>query len=210
MSAMLVSSASPAPIQRRTAASIFVDHSNIWVGLRRQAEIEDEWRNAVRIDATNLLGFLRADRPLSRSAVVANAAVPEAALAGFRAFGEVITREAGCLSGTEQANDETLLVRIYETLQAVPAGVLVLCTGDGAGASAGRGFIPALECARQRKWKVEVVGWRESTNGHLIDWVERTKGVFLDLADACYSISFIEGGRRPQPISLRHRPTVGI
>jgi hypothetical protein len=208
MSAMLVSHLSPAPAERKLAASIFLDLSNIWVGLRRQADLEDEWRSAVRLEATNLREVLRAGRPLSRGVVVANADVPEAALARYRMFGQVITREAGRRSGTEQANDETLQVRIYETINALPAGVLVLGTGDGAGASEGRGFIPALEFARQRRWKVEVAGWRDSTNLHLIDWVERTHGVFLDLADFYYSISFIEGGRRSQPISLRHRPTV--
>jgi hypothetical protein len=148
-----------------------------------------------------------AGRPLATSVVVANADVPKAALDHFAAFGDVITREAGRRTGTEQANDETLQVRMYETIFAMPAGVLVLATGDGAGSSVGRGFIPVLEAARSKHWAIEVLGWGRSTNMRLRDWLRRTGGVFVDLADYYYSISFIENCRRAQPISLRHRST---
>ena len=188
-------------------ASAFVDMSNIFHGLQDQADREAEWRTDVRLEAVPFRDLLRAGRTLARSVVVANADVPKATLDHFAAFADVITRESGRRTGTEQANDETLQVRIYETIFSMPAGVLVLATGDGAGSAVGRGFIPVLEAARSKHWAIEVLGWGRSTNMRLRDWLQRTGGVFVDLADYYYSISFIENCRRAQPISLRHRST---
>ena len=191
------------------SVAAFVDLSNIWLGLLDEADRNGEWRSDVRLAAANFRDLLRAGRPLGRGVVVANASIPPAALEHYGVFGEVITREPGRQSGTEQANDETLQVRIYETIFDRPPGVLVLATGDGAGLSVRRGFIRALDAARRMRWRIEVVGWGDSTNSRLRSWLASTGGIFIDLSDHYYSISFIEGGRRVQPITLRHRAPAG-
>jgi len=69
-----------------------------------------------------------------------------------------------------------------------------------------REFLPALEAARQHKWRVEVVAWGATANRTLVEWVEGAGGVFVDLDDFYYSVSFVEWGRVVQPVSLLNRP----
>ena len=69
----------------------------------------------------------------------------------------MIRRESGKNTGNEQANDETLQVRLYETLFSNPPAVLVLGTGDGAGWRQRRGFLAALDAATRLGWAVEGV-----------------------------------------------------
>jgi hypothetical protein len=185
----------------------FVDLSNIWYGLRDAARSHEEQGLPVRLSAENLAHVLRAGRSHYRQLAVANADVPLAVIRHFGKVGEVITRESGWRTGTEQANDETLQVRMYQTIHHHPAGVLVLATGDGAGWRQGRGFIPVLETARQRRWGVEVISWGASTNRGLREWVARVNSSFVDLDDYYFSVSFVKGGRRAQLAFLRHRPT---
>jgi hypothetical protein len=187
---------------------LFVDLSNIQIGARRQADQEGEWRTDVRVEGENLARYLHAGRAVVRGAVVVNADLPAAARHHYAGIGQVIVRESGRVTGTEQANDETLQVRIYETIHSLPKGVLVLATGDGAGSAEGRGFIPALDAARRHGWAIEVVSWRNSTNSRLIAWLKRTGNLFVALEEAYYSVTFIQGGRKAQSMSLKHRATV--
>lgn len=191
----------------RHAVHAFVDLSNIWYGLLRAALSHDEQGLPVRLSAENLAHLLRAGRSQYHQLVVANADVPSAVIHHFAKLGKVITRESGRRTGTEQANDDTLEARMYETIHNRPRGVLVLATGDGAGSREGRGFIPALDVARRRKWGIEIVAWGASANRALRDWALRVGAAFVDLDDYYFSISFVEGGRRVQSVYLRHRPT---
>ena len=175
-------------------AFAFLDLSNIWYGLRDAALNHHEEPRASRLYAANLAGLLRAGRGNFRMTSVANADVPKNVVAHFAEFGDVLVRESGKLSGTEQANDETLQVRMYEAMHSYPAGVMVLATGDGAGWKMGRGFVPALDAARQHKWGIEIVSWSHVTNGKLVSWIEGVGGAFVDLNDYYYSITFEEGG----------------
>lgn len=132
------------------AAFGFLDLSNIWYGL---GPVRDrlEPGEVVRLSAENLCALLAAGRQPYQQITVANADVPDAVIAYFERVGEVLRRESGRRSGTEQANDETLQVRMYEAMHQHPRSVLVLATGDGAGWARRRGFIPALEAARQHR-----------------------------------------------------------
>jgi hypothetical protein len=185
----------------------FLDLSNIWYGL---LPVRDrlEPGEVIRLSAENLGELLRAGRSPFRLITVANADIPQQVIGYFRRVGEVLLRESGRSSGTEQANDETLQVRMYETLHQHPRGVIVLATGDGAGWAQRRGFVPALDAALQHRWQVELVSWGGSTNAALVDWVRRVRGVFVDLERHYYSVSFVEGGRHVQAVSLRNRATV--
>jgi hypothetical protein len=185
----------------------FVDLSNLLCGARDAAERKAEPPALVRIHADHLRDLVYANREMTRGVVVANDYLPQGAAKRFGSLGSVIQLEAGRRTGTEQANDQTLQVKIYEAIHSLPAGVLVLGTGDGAGASEGRGFLPALDAARTLGWAIEVVGWRGSMNRNLLVWLSRTNSVFVALDDYYYAVTFVEGGRQAQPVSLLHRRT---
>jgi GNAT superfamily N-acetyltransferase len=192
------------------AVRAFVDLSNIYLGIGTATRRRDEPGLPVRLSADHLGRVLRAGRANFAQTTVANADVPASVLRHYREFGTVIEREPGRTSGTEQANDETLQVRIYETLFAYPAGILVLATGDGAGWRDRRGFLAVLEAARGKKWAVEIVAWGTSTNGALIDWARKVRAPVIDLDDFYYSVTFVHGGRAAQGVSLRSRPTAEL
>lgn len=189
------------------AAALFVDYSNIVRGLRRAAE--DRWeRAAARLDFVQLYRLLAPGRSVSRALIVADAETPDGARrAMIRAGFEVIERERGRVSGTEQANDETLQVRIYETVVTHEPGVLVLATGDGAGSAHGRGFIPALEMARAHGWALELASWIDSTNRTLRRFILDHAGQAVAFDDYYHGICDALPMRRASPIPLCHRPT---
>ena len=188
------------------SVAVFVDLSNLFYGARSEAVAAGESPAAIRLESDQLARLLRADRHQDRGVVVANDEVPREALSHFARLGEVIVREAGRRTGTEQASDETLLNRMYETISQRPRGTLVLATGDGAGAARGRGFIPALESARERGWGIEVVAWASSVNKRLLEWLTRTGSVFVNLSDQYFAVTFVERGRRAQQVMLAQRP----
>lgn len=185
----------------------FVDLSNIWGGVREAAAAHGESSLPIRLSAANLARVLRAGRADFQLTTVANADVPTGVIRRFESVGEVIRRESGHLTHTEQANDETLQVRMYESIHTQPQAVLVLATGDGAGWIQGRGFVPVLDVARTLGWAVEVVAWGTSTNRKLREWAATERAPFVDLDDYYYSVTFVEGGRFTQPVLLTHRRT---
>lgn len=138
----------------------FLDLSNIWGGVREAAAAHGESGLPVRLSAVNLASVLRAGRADFRLTTVANADVRSGVIRRFEGVGGVIRRESGRLTHTEQANDETLQVRMYESIHTEPQAVLVLATGDGAGWSQARGFVPSST------WLVDTAGpWRLSPGG---------------------------------------------
>jgi hypothetical protein len=192
------------------AVRAFVDLSNIWYGMTDAAAAHGESGLPVRLSADNIAVLLRAGRADFRELVVANADVPDPIIDRFGRVAEVLRRESGRITGTEQANDETLQVRMYETMHNNAAGVIALATGDGAGWREGRGFLSVLEAARRHKWGIEVVAWGGSANHHLMAWVRSVGEVFIDLNDYYMAVTFVQGGRQAQSLSLRHRPTAAV
>ena len=191
----------------RPPVAIFVDLSNIFLGARTAAESREEPVPLVRLQADRLLDLLADGREISRAAVVANADVPRDVAARFeREFSDWIPREAGRRTGTEQANDETLQVRMYEAIHSLPPGVLVLATGDGAGWRERRGFVAAIDTAWREGWGVEVAAWPQTLNPAIREWLAGHHGALIDLDDHYYSIAFVEDGRRTQPVLRSHRP----
>jgi hypothetical protein len=184
-------------------AHVFVDLSNIYAGAQDAAKARHEYSPDVRLQAENVLDLLARGRATGTRLVVANSAVPEAVLRRFRGSGfEVETRELGHRSHTEQANDELLQVRMLRAITAgdQPPGALVLATGDGNGWMRERGFCPIVERAHHLNWKVEVASWRASLNARLSQVVTSASGRVVLLDDGYYGITFVEGGRRAQPI----------
>lgn len=84
--------------------------------------------------------------------------------------------------------------------------VAVLLTGDGAGYDNGVGFHADLERMARNGWGIEVLSWDTACRRALKIWAERA-GVYVPLETFYPSITFIEGGRRSTPISLRQRRT---
>ncbi len=113
-------------------------------------------------------------------------------------------------TGLEQANDETLQVRMYETIFSQPPAVMVLATGDGAGWRQRRGFLPAIDAAKRLGWAVEGVAWSSTANRVMADWYGQVGGAFIDLDDFYLSVTFVEHGRRVMPMNLTHRPFARI
>jgi hypothetical protein len=194
-------------VAQEPPAHVFVDLSNLRYGARQAAEQHDEPVLAIRLMAESLIRILSGGRTVRSAWIVANDDVPDAVTDHFERFGNVIRRESGKNTGNEQANDETLEVRIYETLFSFPPAVLVVGTGDGAGWRQRRGFVPALDAAARLGWAVEGVAWSETANKKLVTWVTAVKGAFVNLDAFYYSLTFVEGGRTVQPVLLRHRPT---
>jgi hypothetical protein len=66
----------------------------------------------------------------------------------------------------EQGVDELLHLKMCQSLldTAVP-GIMVLATGDGAAAEMSDGFLAHVERALRLGWKVELISWRQQTNG---------------------------------------------
>lgn len=88
--------------------AIFVDLSNIWVGLRRAGERRGE-ECGLRFEFTELMRLLAATRRVLRAIAVADAELEMGVQRALRSAGfEVLLRERGRVSGSEQANDETL------------------------------------------------------------------------------------------------------
>jgi hypothetical protein len=188
-------------------AYLFVDLSNVWYGLRAEAERRGDSDRAVRMHAENLYRVLAAGREVAGAVLVANRTVPEAVLRHFLARFRVELVECGSITGTEQGADELLQNAIYRTvLQRGHCGVIVVATGDGAGWQQGRGFCAALVGARRQGFGVEVVSFEASLNGRLRRLAQSVGA--LVLLDRFYeSIAFLEGLRPARSPSLIHRAT---
>lgn len=184
----------------------FLDLSNIWVGLRRAAEPRYE-EYGLRLEFHQLRRLLAAGRPVIRALAVADAEVPINVQRALRSAGwEVLLRERGRLTGSEQANDETLQVRMYETINSKDPAVIVLATGDGAGSYQDRGFVSVLRAARAQGWGVEVAAWADSLNPDLKAFVRAEGGACILLDDYYFGISEVQL-RGASMVSLRHRGT---
>ncbi|MFN8518800.1 MAG: hypothetical protein U0667_05275 [Chloroflexota bacterium] len=183
-----------------------MDLSNLWYGARDEGGRRGEEVLAVRLMAEPLVHLLAGGRQVESAWIVANDDVPAVVTDHFARVGTVIRRESGKNTGQEQANDETLQVRMYETMFSRPPAVMVLGTGDGAGWMQRRGFLVAIDSAKRLGWAVEGVAWSATANRTMAGWFEQVGGAFVDLDDYYESVTFIERGRRVRPTSLTHRP----
>lgn len=87
----------------------------------------------------------------------------------------------------EQGVDEILHLKMCQSIldTEVPS-TMVLATGDGAEAEMSDGFLAHVERALKRGWKVELISWRQQTNGGYRNkkfrtkWSEQFKIIELD------------------------------
>jgi hypothetical protein len=188
---------------------IFWDNSNIYhparyaAGKFRETAVE----YSVRIHFENLYGVARAGREVE-AAYCVGSVPPELGQVWdkLEVLGiDVETFERGAGSGKEQAVDQALQVQMLRTaVDVVPPCVAVLLTGDGAGYDEGVGFYRDLERMHKLGWGVEVLSWENACNHAMKEWAQRV-GVFVPLERFYKQVTFVQGGRRAEQVSLRGR-----
>jgi hypothetical protein len=182
-----------------------MDLSNVLYGAGVVADLNGESRRQVRLAAHNLVRLLAAGRSIKKAIVVADVQSPrrlrqELADAGC----QVITRERGIVTNTEQANDETLLNRLYEAIVELRPAVVVVATGDGNGHLDGHGFVHLVRFARSQGCGVEIASWEHALNPALRTETEASLGVVISL-DAYYWSLTRCGPRPPTPMDSRRK-----
>ncbi len=196
-------------IQAKDEVHLFWDNSNLFTPVRFAAAKHNEVSvaNSVRLQFENVYDLARAGRPVA-SAYCVGSVPPD--LGGLwsklQALGiDVETFERGAQSGKEQAVDQALQTRMLRTvIDSEAPGVAVLLTGDGAGYDDGIGFHRDLERMHRKGWKIEVISWQSACSWALREWATKV-GVFVPLDQFYRQVTFVEGGRRTEPVSLRRR-----
>ena len=188
---------------------VFIDYSNIFIPSKEIAQKRERGfaQQNVRIHFENLLRLAVAGRRSLGGYFVGSALPPikgvweRARAAGLKV--ELFERGRG--SNTEQAVDQALQVSMLRAALDFPVPqVAVLLTGDGRGYEDGVGYHADLQRLHRHGWGVEVISWENACRQRLKHWAQQ-EGVFVSLDRHYESITFIEGGRPPRPVSLVHR-----
>lgn len=189
---------------------IFWDNSNIFIPMKYVANRrEGSWaESGIRVQFDHLFQLAHASRNVLRGVCVGS--VPpelEGVWKRLRATGiNVELYERGVDSKKEQGVDQCLQVHMLRALADVkPPVTAVLLTGDGAGYEDGVGFWADLERMSKAGWGIEVLSWDIACNKKLRAWAQRS-GVYVALEDHYESITFLEGLRSANAVSLKHRP----
>lgn len=188
---------------------IFWDNSNIFIPAKFAATKREKGfaDTAVRIQFDNLITLARAGRDLV-SAMCVGSVPPDLRKVWDRLEASTGIKpelyERGAASGKEQGVDQCLQVHMLRAVTDHEPGVAVLLTGDGAGYDEGAGYRADLERMHKHAWGIEVISWDSACNRGLKQWAQAA-GVYVPLDSFYESVTFIEGGRRAQPLSLTRR-----
>ncbi|KAJ5082859.1 hypothetical protein N7532_011902 [Penicillium argentinense] len=158
---------------------VFVDFSNIWVGLKDTIKAQRSISPRTKINRVNL-SFANLSRILERGRLVAKRvlagsdtlpSVDEAKTLGYevnildRVRKKPINRRHNNYKGpVEQGVDEILLLKMVESVVDNHPGTIVLATGDGEKGEYSGGFISGVNRALERGWKVELVSFSVAIN----------------------------------------------
>ena len=192
-----------------TKVHIFWDNSNIFIPAKSAATKREKGfaETAVRIQFDNLIKVARAGRDLA-SAMCVGSVPPDLRKVWERLEASTGIKpelyERGATSRKEQGVDQCLQVHMLRAVTDYRPEVAVLLTGDGAGYEEGTGYRADLERMHKHGWGVEVLSWNSACNQGLKEWAQAV-GVYIALDSFYESVTFIEGGRRAQPVSLIHR-----
>jgi len=194
---------------------LFWDNSNIYISAKMVAEQRDGFtvRGHVRIAFDNLFKLAVAGRPVAK-AIAVGSIPPEQQTLWDKLKADtgvqVELYERGEATGHEQGLDQCLQVHMLRALadNDTPQ-IAVLLTGDGKGYDDGVGFHADLKRMSDRGWGIEVISWDLSCRGALKTWASDV-GVYIKLEDYYDPVTFIEGIRRMQPLSLTHRPLASV
>ena len=189
---------------------VFWDNSNVFISAQGVASRRDGvmQSSAMRIHFPNLMNLARAGRNVKKAFAVGSVPPGQKELWNRmqRDTGiNIELYERGAESGQEQGVDQCLQTHMLRALaDANEPQICVLLTGDGSGANEGIGFLADLKRMHEKGWGIEVLSWEHSCNRELRAWAE-ANGVFVCLDNYYPSITFIEGGRSAQALSLLSR-----
>lgn len=187
---------------------LFWDNSNIFIPARQVAGRKESLHaeRSVRIHFDSLFRLACAGRKAVSGVCVASATSTSAALwQQFKETGVALELyERGRDSNREQGVDQCLQVHMLRALIDSPPKVAVLLTGDGKGFEDGQGFYADLHRMACAGWGIEVVSWDIACHRGLKEFAQ-AQGVYVPLEDFYHSVTFVEGGRKNRPLSLRHR-----
>ncbi len=141
---------------------LFIDNSNLFIEMRRVAQLEfyysDELLKRVRVDYGKLLEYVRKRRELKEAILVGSKPPPNDSLwARLKQLGiEMRIYERSPFTDKEREVDQELVNCIRDTMEASkPPGVIALVSGDG-------GYVTTLERCVKRGWAVETYFWRQA------------------------------------------------
>ena len=194
---------------------LFVDNSNIFISAKNIALSREgrPARDSVRLYFENLISLAIANRPLAKAFVVGSIPPEQRAVwKSLTASTGIVPElyERGGLSGCEQGLDQCLQVHMLRAISdnSLPQ-IAVLLTGDGAGYDTGVGFHADIKRMHAAGWGIEVLSWSQNCRKALREWAT-ANGCFINLDDHYDSVTFIEAGRRPQPVNFSNRATASI
>ena len=102
--------------------------------------------------------------------------------------------------GKEQDSvDMSLQTNMFRVAFDYEPGTMALLTGDGSGGALGKGFLSDLQRIHKQGWKIEVYAWDTTCNRYLKAFAEEN-GKYQALEKYYYSITFLKGERKAQPI----------
>lgn len=192
---------------------VFWDNSNIFISAQNVADIRERAKYSVRLEFSNLIDLATCKRPVKKAIAVGS--VPP----GHQELWNKMKQKTGLAlelyergrdSGKEQGVDQCLQTQMLRALNDEPSPkIIVLLTGDGAGAADGKGFLADLQRFHSKGWGIEVLSWENSCNSNLKTWTEEN-GVFVSLDKFYESITFIQGGRAATALSLKTRKVSSI
>jgi hypothetical protein len=165
----------------------------------------------VRIQFDHLYELARAGRKVG-SAICVGSVPPELETVWerLRQVGVgVELYERGESSGREQGVDQCLVHMLRRLADVHPPAIAVLLTGDGAGYDDGVGFPSDLERMANAGWGIEELAWDVACRRALKEWSMRV-GAYVPLEDFYRSITFVEGGRYSDALTLRARRTTTL
>ena len=182
--------------------NIFWDNSYIWlVGKNVCAQKEKGLEALFRIHFANRFEFCRQKWQVSYAFLAGS--VPPATDELWSRISElgiqIITQERGKYQNNEVAVDEIIQLKMANRiLDYEPPETIYLLTGDGQGHNQGIEFIPQLERAVKRNWKIEVISWGIGCNKALREFAS-SNGVFRELEPVYENVTFIEDYRLAKP-----------
>jgi len=188
-------------VHARIPVYFFLDFSNIAISASQLAAKNGDGfysDHRIRLHCDNLRALAERGRQWQSGFAAAGFSNPQSNIKQHfdRAGIKMHLSERGLSTRREQNVDQLIQLEMWKLLQRhCPPGVVVLATGDGAGAIDGEGFIPTLKYLREQGFDIEVMSWEHSLNPCLRSWAE-SNGRSILLNPFYENLTFVDGGRR--------------
>lgn len=189
-------------------AYVYMDVESVWDHTSEMAESRGENRSSVHF--RNLFLLAAGGRQMAKATVVAGSFVSEeprliSALNRLR-DSDVLVHSAET-HGRDVAANFLSLEMLRDIADAEVPGVAVYVTGDGYGFEDKSAKMRAdLERLRARKWRLEVLSWRDCSSPRMLAWV-RENGLYTPLENFYDNITYTIG-RDAEALDLSKRKTL--